>query len=199
MSVSIQEFEARETWQDALRGTPFVRRATGHYGPGHRAFPTGVILCDLTDWWVQLPHHRPRLAPDVQLMVRQLRQWTGWTSRVLADALSTTHTTVLAIENGRPLVVSRSGDLRRRITNAHDLVARLIELVDHDAGRVTTILTTTSPSGVSALDQLRAGHATRAYLTAIDVLRGTPARGPNDLVIGSRPAQPGGATEPLLG
>jgi hypothetical protein len=199
VSVSIQELEAQETWQDALRGRPFLRHAAATYGTGGRAFRRGVILCDLTDWWVQLPPHRPRPAPDVQLMVCQLRQWTGWTSRVLADALGTTHTTVLAIENGRPLIVSRSGDLRRRITNAHDLVARLIELVDHDAGRVTTVITSPSPSGVSALDQLRAGHSTRAYLTALDVLRATPARGPNDLVIGSRPAQPGGATEPLLG
>lgn len=199
MSVSIQELEAQETWQDALRGRPFLRHAAATYGTGGRTFPRSVILCDLTDWWVQLPHHRPRPAPDVQFMVRQLRQWTGWTLRVLADALSTTHTTVLAIENGRPLVASRSGDLRRRITNAHELVARLVELVDHDASRVTTILTTASPSGVSALDQLQAGQPTRAYLTAIDVLRGTPARGPNDLVIGSRPARPGGATEPLLG
>jgi len=196
MSVSIQELDAQQFWQDALRGKPLMSLA-GHFtGP---SFGTrSVALNDPTNWWVKLPDRLPKSAPDVQRMVHQLRQWTGWSARTLADALSTTHTTVLSIENGRPLFVTRSGDLRRRITDAHDLVARLTLLVNHDRGRAAAVLMEQAADGLSALDQLHAGQPSRAYLAIIDVVRGAPERSRNSLLIGSRPAQPGGATEPLL-
>jgi hypothetical protein len=187
MSTMTQELDAQVMWQEALRRKPFVRPV---------AEQTAGNRVDAGDWWVDLPPVRPQPAPDVQIMMRELHRWTGWSSRVLADALGTSHTTIQSIEAGRPLMSTRTGDLRRRIVDAHDVVSRLAALVDGDMGRLAAALGQVAPDGTNAQGHLRQGNATRAYLAAVDVLR-PPIRSRHGLVVGDRPTRPGTATASL--
>lgn len=141
------------------------------------------------DWTLILPRPVVRRAPEVQRMMVDVRGWTGWSARQLATVLGTSHTTVLNAEAGRPLIASRSGDLRRRVGDLHDLVQRVHLLANRDPATTADVLATTPAAGRSGspLDALAAGYPDRAYLAAIDVLRPRPS----GLLTGSRPRRPG--------
>ncbi len=186
MSMTAQELDARVTWQDALQGKPFI----------HRSSSRPVIRPDLAKWWVHLPPVRPQPAPDVQMMVHALRRWTGWSTRLLAAVLGTSHTTVSKIEDGRAIWESRSGDLRRRISDAYDVVGRVATLVGSDPGGIAAAMTGGGRDGRSATDFLREGQPNRAYLAVLDGF-GEPARSRSGLLVGDRPSRPGQATVPL--
>jgi hypothetical protein len=184
--MSTMPSEAQAVWQEALQGKPFIARRPG-----------SEVVADFESWWwVTLAKRWPRPAPDPQVMLHELRQWTGWSTRQTADALGTTHTTVLGVERGRPLLRSRSGDLRQRIVDTHDIVSRLFVLAGRDPRRTADALGAAAPSQRRAIDHLREGAPNAAYLVALDVLQPRAAR-QGGLLVGSRPARPGTATTPL--
>ena len=151
------------------------------------------LLWMLGDWLVRVPAPVIRPAPDVQRMTQELRSWTRWSARQLADVLSTSHTTVLAIETGRPLAAGHSGDLRRHIVDAHTVVSRIFVLAGRDPLRTADALDSAPGHGLSARTLLEHGEPAKAYVAALDVLR-PPTQG---LLVGSHPAEPGLATTPL--
>lgn len=152
-----------------------------------RALNTDGPLWTVGDWVLILPMPAARRAPDVQRMIAEIRACTGWSKRQLATALGTSHTTVVNAEGGRPLLENRSGDLRRRVADAHDLVRRVFVLAGRDAETTAHVLGTVPADGVSPIDALRAGNYERAYIAAIDALRPRPT----GLLVGSRPRRSG--------
>ena len=173
-------------YEQALRGEPLERVVF------RAPLNTGSTVWTLGDWALIVPPPIPRPAPEMQRIVSHLKEWTGWSARRLAEVLITSHTTVLGIESGRPLVNGRSGDLRRRLTEMHDVVERIYLLANRDPDTVARLLDTAPPGRRSAIEEMQAGEAARAYLAAIDVLR---PRTPG-LLVGNRPRR-GGATAPL--
>jgi hypothetical protein len=153
----------------------------------HRTLDTNRPFWTVGEWVLVLPTTAVRRAPDVQRMISEVRTWTGWSSRQLARALGTSHTTVLNAEAGRPLLALRSGDLRRRVGEAHDVVERIHLLADRDADTTARLLAAAPRRGQSAIDALCAGRPEKAYLAAIDALRARPA----GMVTGSRPRRSG--------
>lgn len=148
----------------------------------------------LGDWVLRIPVAKVRPAPDVQVMARELRQWTGWSSRRLATLLGTTHTTIRAVEEGRPLVAGHSGDLRRRFEEAYAVVLRVYMLADRDPQRTVQLMETSPGTGTStAIEALKKRDPAKAYLAALDVLN-PPAEG---FLVGAYPASSGRATAPL--
>lgn len=139
------------------------------------------------DWALMLPEFVVRPAPDIQRMTAELRGWTVWSSRRLADVLGTSHTTVLRIESGRPLISGHSGDLRRRLSEAHDVVGRVFLLTGRDPGATGQALDIAPPDGISAVAALREMQPAKAYLSAIDVLRPRTT----GLLVGTRPRREG--------
>jgi hypothetical protein len=126
-------------------------------------------------------------------MTQELRSWTRWSARQLAEVLSTSHTTVLALENGRPLAAGHSGDLRRTIVDAHAVVSRIFILAGRDPRRTAHLIDAAPGDGLSAGALLARGEPAKAYVAALDVLR-PPTEG---LLVGSRPAEAGTATAAL--
>jgi hypothetical protein len=162
----------------ALRGEPLPRMVFPEPLDTRNSFWT------VGNWSIGLPFVVPQAAPQLQRVIREIRGWTGWSARRLADVVGSSHTTVRNAENGRPLVSGHSGDLRQRLVAIHDLVERIYVLVDRDAERTATLLTTAPPGRCSAVEELRAtGDAGRAYIALLDTLR--PRR--VGLLTGGRP------------
>jgi transcriptional regulator with XRE-family HTH domain len=153
----------------------------------HRTLDTNRPFWIVGEWFVVLPTTVVRRAPDVQRMISEVRAWTGWSLRQLARVLGTSHTTVLNAEAGRPLLALRSGDLRRRVNEVHDVVERVYLLSERDASTTSHLLATAPRRGQSAVDALRAGRPEKAYLAAIDALRPRPT----GMLTGSRPRRSG--------
>jgi len=94
--------------------------------------------------------------------------------------------------HGRPLVDGDSEDLRRRLTDACELVECVFLLAGRDPERASTTFDTVPLGRRSTVDEPKAGEPGSAYLAAIDVLR--PCR--PGLVVGNWPRR-GGATGAL--
>ncbi|MGO9790872.1 MAG: hypothetical protein ACLP8S_15660 [Solirubrobacteraceae bacterium] len=94
---------------------------------------------------------------------------------------------VLNAEAGRPLLALRSGDLRRRVGEVHDVVERDHLLAEQDPGATSRLLAAAPSRGQSAVDALCAGRPETAYLAAIDALRPRPT----GMLTGSRPRRSG--------
>jgi hypothetical protein len=156
------------------------------------ALNTDQALWTVGDWVLVLPVTVVQRAPDVRRMIGEIRGWTGWSKRQLAGVLGTSHTTIVNAEAGRPLLEARSGDLRRRVTSAHDLVRRVFLLAGRAAQTTADVLATAPAGGVSPTDALRAGNYERAYLAALDALRPRPT----GMLVGGRPRR-SGATSAL--
>jgi hypothetical protein len=144
------------------------------------------------DWRLVLPKVIVHRAPDVQHMLGDIEAWTGWSKRQLAGVLGTSHTTVRNAAAGRPLLAARSGDLRRRVANTHNLVGRVYVLGGRDAQETAHILEAPQGENPPAIDALRATNYERAYIAALDVLRPRPT----GMLVGNRPRR-SGATMPL--
>ena len=175
--------DATTLYEDALRGEPFNRAIF------QTPLNTRASFWTVGEWPVVLPFQVPRPAPGMQRVVKQIREWTGWSARRLAEVVGTSHTTVLSVENGRSLVDGHSGNLRQRVMDAHDVVDRIYLLAGRDPDTVTLLLETAPAGRRAAIDELQTGDPARAYLAAIDVLR---PRTPG-LLVGDRPRQSGGA------
>ena len=173
-------------YDDAIIGETLERRVVPP------TLNTASSLWTLGGWLLILPASDVRPVPELQWMVRQVRTWTGWSTRRLADAVGTSHTTIRAVENGRPLVGGHSGDLRQRLAAAHEVIERVYLLANRNVERVTAILDAAPPGRRSPIDELRSGDAAGAYLSALQVLN--PSR--PGLIVGDHPRR-GGATVPL--
>lgn len=172
-------------YDQAVRGEPFERIVPSP------TLDTGPTFWTIGEWHLVLPDPDVLPAPGMQQMARQIRDWTGWSTRKLADVLGTSHTTVQAIENGRRLVDGHSGDLSRRLTDAHDAIERTWLLVDRDPQRVALVLDDDS-WGHTPVEELRRGDPASAHLAVVDTLR--PRR--PGLIVGDRPRR-GDATSAL--
>jgi len=173
-------------YDDALYGEPLDLPML------HRVLNTDGDIWTVEDWLIVVPPPVAHRAPDVQRMIGDIRAWTRWSSRQLARMLGTSHTTVLNAEAGRPLMEARTGDLRRRTGDVHDVVERVFLLADRDPAATARILGATARDGRSPADALQQGRPEQAYLAAIDVLRPRPT----GLLVGDRPRRDG-ATVPL--
>ena len=174
--------DATTLYDEAVRGEPL----------GRAVFPprlnTRTSFWTLGEWQLVLPASVPRPAPGMQRVVKQIREWTGWSARHLANVVGTSHTTILSVESGRSLVDGHSGDLRQRLADTYDVVERVHVLAIRDPETVTRLLETAPPGRKAAIDELRAGEPACAYLAAIDVLRPRSA----GLLVGDRPRHSGG-------
>jgi hypothetical protein len=168
-------------YDEALHGEPLGLRVRP------RTLNTDRPIWTVGEWVLVLPATVVHHAPDVQRMITEIRAWTGWSKRQLATVLGTSHTTVVNAEGGRPLLEARSGDLRRRVASAHDLVRRVFLLAGRDAQTTAHVLGTSPADGVSAVDALRSGNYERAYIAAIDALRPRPT----GMLVGGRPRRSG--------
>lgn len=154
---------------------------------------TARAIWSLLDYAIQIPLSIPARTPSYGQMVRDIKLWTSWSQRHLADVLDTTHTTLRRAEAGGALMEARSGDLRHRIEAAHAVIERVFLLADRDPVQTARLLEAAPATGApTAVAALRAGDPDRAYLAALDVRRPRPA----GLLVSSRPRQ-GGAIVPL--
>lgn len=136
-------------------------------------------------WTVALFPVPMRHDPDARLIIQRLSAWTGWSNRSLAHVLDSSHTTVGALLQGRPLQPSRSGDLGDRLADVYQIVERAYRLTNDDAARTARVVAVADESGKTAVDYLRDRNSAAAYLAIVDALRPRP-RG---LLTGSRPAR----------
>ncbi|MHB8618237.1 MAG: hypothetical protein ACYDAG_01490 [Chloroflexota bacterium] len=144
---------------------------------------------------VELPRPQPRVAPRLERAIADIRSWTGWTVRGLADAAGTSHPTILAIGSGRTTTFSRIPDVPRRIVALHELLTRLHLLAGDDPVEINRALRD-RPAGQhqSALEALAGGDLPGAYLCALDVLSPPRTAG---MMRGRFPARPGAGTTSL--
>jgi transcriptional regulator with XRE-family HTH domain len=164
-------------YDDALLGEPFT------VGLPKPLINATNKIWTLLDWQIDVPDDVVQPALDVVRSVGDLRAWTGWSYRQLADVLGTSHTTVRAIEDGRPMAESRSGDLAARIADAREVVSRIFVVAGREPGGTHTLLSTSTDGRRSAMDELADRNPAAAYLAAIDARR-PRARG---MVVGTRP------------
>jgi len=122
--------DAPTLYDQAIRGEPFARTVF----PEH--LNTRASFWTLGEWRIILPATAPLATPGMERIVKQIREWTGWSARRLADVVRTSHTTILSAENGRPLIGGHSGDLQRRLIDVHGVVERIHLL----AGRNSKVL-----------------------------------------------------------
>lgn len=168
-------------YDDALHGEPFqqtVRR------PVVDTVPT---LWLVGDYPLRVPASAPRPVPEAARLIANLRARTGWSQKRLAREFGTSHTTVGRILRGRPLVSAHSGDLLDRLRQADEVIGRVYYLAGGSQESTVRALEVARPGCLSALDQLRAGRAARAYLAAIETLTLREA----GLLTGGRPRRDG--------
>jgi hypothetical protein len=118
--VSVLELDT--IYDKTLRGEPLPRRVQS------QPINTESALWTVGDWQLEMPAPAIETVPAVPSMLAEIRAWTGWSQRQLANALGTSHTTVGRAESGRPLQEARSGDLSSRVSNTHNLIKRLLIL-----------------------------------------------------------------------
>lgn len=146
----------------------------------------------LPDWSIPEPAHAK--VPALKTRMCQLKDWTGWSSRMLAEAVGTTHPTVEAILRGDSQL-SRLPQVAHRVAALYELVIRLNKLVGEDSGELDRAMTQRpSPDRPSALMLVGSGRPADAYLAALDVI--TPPRA-SGMMRGRYPARPGEATVAL--
>lgn len=149
---------------------------------------------NLFDIWVKLPAPKPYTAPRIREQTKQIRARTGWSQRRLATILNTTHPTVKALQQGRP--VTRVKDIAVHLSDIDRIVERVFILAKRRPQETNRILSTTTRNDrLSAADLLQNGDPAGAYLAALQVLRPQTAR--SGMVSGLWPSRPGGATMSL--
>lgn len=143
---------------------------------------------------IAIPRWRPPTLRNFTEMAKDLRVWTGWSIRALAEVLATTHPTMGQILEGAPQAGTRNKELLRRIEQAYEVVARIYLVAGRDDRRTAVALASSSPSG-SAIFHLMTDQPSRAYLAALNALRPERSEG---LLVGSRPLKPGSGTVDYL-
>jgi hypothetical protein len=157
------------TYDQALYGEPLLVALR------RRLLNTQKRIWTLGDWELELPPVVPRRAPETQRAVTDLKVWTGFSSRQLANLLGTSHTTVGRLEAGGELVAGHSGDLRQRLSTVHDVVGRIATIANYDPMAVKDALRYEHQTAGSAIHALKSGDPSVALLRALDRLRPRPA------------------------
>lgn len=134
-----------------------------------------------------LPYELPVLGEERSVeddqMVSQIKNWTGWSNRALAEVIGTTHPTIRAVQEGRLVLTPRNPEYRRRLRETYEVMARLAVIAGNDTARLRDGLDTVV-DGRSASDHLRNDRPSEAYLLAIRQLRPPSS---DQLRVGSRP------------
>jgi DNA-binding XRE family transcriptional regulator len=121
--------------------------------------------------WVTLPSALPSTRSTLPQLIRQIREWTGWSQREMATLLQISHTTVRKLESdGR--VTARSRAAATRVAPIHDLVRRAAVVAGFDQQRLATALSTSDERGRRPTDLIAGGHYSLAYVAALRALRG---------------------------
>jgi hypothetical protein len=137
------------------------------------------------------------VAGPVRLTQRlgDVKAWTGWSARALAEVTGTSHPTINAVLQGQAATLTRAPGLATRIRQLHDLVSRLQIVVGGDSAELTRALKDRpAPGRRSAAEELAAGEPADAYLAALDVL--SPPR-TTGMMRSRFPARPGEASSAL--
>lgn len=101
-------------------------------------------------------------------MIREIRDWTGWSDRRLAVALGITHPTVAALAKGTS--VGRPADVEQ-IAALHDVVRQVYLLCGKDPSETDRVLASRGESGPHAFELVSKGEMVAGYLAALDVAR----------------------------
>lgn len=181
----------------ATVGAPDIADSGEETLPGPWSVPLGgrpvpVVEFAAPGWTI--PRSTPARVPSVPEQLRQVREWTGWSSRRLAALTGSTHPTVEAILEGRTQL-NRTPATARRISDLHRLVSRLAVVVQGDRAVLNRVLSE-PPGGdrAAAVEVFGSGDLVGAYLAALDVLRPPRSGG----MMGSLfPARAGEATVAL--
>jgi hypothetical protein len=137
----------------------------------------------------QLPTYVVDDVPDDTRMLSDLKSWTGWSNRKLAEIIGTTHPTIRALSDGRVVITPRNREYRRRLHSVHSVVERVFLLAGRDQHRTRTLLSDDT-AGNSAMRQLANGEIGAAYATVLEAV--SPPRPP--LITSWSPLSPRGRT-----
>jgi hypothetical protein len=185
------------TFAPATVGAPDIAEPADDTLPGpwtlpHRGEPAPLTQFAASDWTI--PPSTPTEFPSVQVQLRQIKDWTGWSFRTLGTLTGTTHPTIEAVLEGRTRL-TRTPDTARRISVLHRLIVRLRVVVHGDPDMLVRVLSEPPGDGrPPATELFTAGDLAGAYLAALDVLH--PPRTGN-MMRSVFPAQPGKATSAL--
>ena len=147
--------------------------------------------------WISQSPQRLSHILDPQRLALELHDWTGWSDRILAQVLGTSHPTVRALLEGRGANTSRTAAVRARLRAVHEVVARVHALTGGSSLATGRVLGELSESGVRRpVDHLSAGDMTAAYLAAIEILRPS-TRETGELLSAYWPARAGEASVEL--
>lgn len=185
------------TFAPATVGAPDIAEPAADTLPGPWTLPHrrgGTPLTQLAAPGWTIPPSPPAEVPSVQVQLRQIRDWTGWSSRMLGTLTGTTHPTIEAVLEGRTQL-TRTPDTARRISVLHRLISRLRVVVHGDPKMLVRVLSEPPGDGrPTAVQLFSAGDLAGAYVTALDVFR--PPR-TDGMMRSSFPAAPGKATSAL--
>lgn len=157
------------------------------------ALPRRLKL-DVFHPWIDVPAYRPVRAPQAQWRIHDVKAATHWSARLIATLLGTTHPTVAALVEGRPVGARHLPDLHDRLRELHEVVTRIHAIAGNDVDDTVRLLITPSQGGEAAVDFLKRRDPANAYLAAVDVARPQDASG---LLTGLFPAHAGEATAAL--
>ncbi len=181
----------------ATVGAPDIAEPADDTLPGswtlpHRKEPIPLTHFNNPGWTI--PSSPPAETPNVQVQLRQIREWTGWSLRTLGTLTRTTHPTIEAALEGRSRLI-RTPDTARRISVLHRLIARLRVVVHGDPQLLVRMLNEPPDDGrPTAVEMFGSGDVAGAYLAALDVLRPPHSGG---MMRSLFPARPGEATTAL--
>jgi len=183
------------TFAPTTVGAPDIAEPADDTLPGPWTLPQGreaIPFAPASDWTI--PPSTPTEVPSIQAQLRQIRDWTGWSFRMLGTLTGTTHPTIEAVLQGRTRL-TRTPDTARRISVLHRLIVRLRVVVHGDLELLVRVLSEPPGDGRrSAVELFSAGDLAAAYLAALDVIR--PPR-TDGMMRSLFPARPGEATSAL--
>ena len=140
---------------------------------------------EISDYY--LPPQQVREVPEVVQQLHGLTRMAKLTDRALAEIVGVSHPTIAQARRGHAGALSRSVAQRQHLADTHMVVSRIYLLANRDTNRTAYALATPGADRLTALDHLRDGQVTKAYLTAMRALR--PVRA-GDMMVGSHPLDP---------
>jgi hypothetical protein len=103
--------------------------------------------------WVQLPPSPPLdFQTTAQQLLIDVKAWTGWSLRTLADVLGVTHPTAGRILEGD--FPARSVDAIARLHHVHDVLQRLWILIGRHQKRLRELIAMPQPNGTDSVRAL---------------------------------------------
>jgi hypothetical protein len=137
----------------------------------------------------QLPTYVVAEEPDDARKLSELKSWTGWSNRTVADIIGTTHPTIRALGDGRVVISPRNREYRSRLHSVHSVVSRVFMLAGRDRHRTRTLLSDDT-TGESPMQLLRNGEVGAAYAMVLEFVN--PPR--PSLITSWSPLSPRGRT-----